>query len=110
MEDRLVRYLSETYPGRTHDKRICDEEDLAFPPGIGLFQDTGFQGYHPPGVDIYQPKKKPKGKDLSEEDKAENKIISSIRIAIEHIIGGVKRCRIVGLDHGVGHFTRSSPR
>jgi hypothetical protein len=46
-------------------------------------------------VHIYQPKKKPKGKELTPEEKAENKIISSIRILIEHIIAGVKRCRIV---------------
>lgn len=95
VEDRLVRYLSETYPGRIHDKRICDEEELVFPPDIGLFQDTGFQGYQPSGIDIYQPKKKPKGKELTEEEKSENKSISSIRVLIEHIIGGVKRCRIV---------------
>lgn len=95
VDELLVRYLSETYPGRTHDKRICDAEDLSFPPEIGMFQDTAFQGYKPPGVHIYQPKKKPKGKELTEEEKAENKIISSIRIRIEHIISGVKRCRIV---------------
>jgi hypothetical protein len=95
VEERLVRYLSETYPGRIHDKRICDAEELVFPSDIGLFQDTGFQGYHPADVHIYQPKKKPKGKELTPEEKAENKIISSIRILIEHIIAGVKRCRIV---------------
>ena len=65
VEQRLVRYLSETYPGRIHDKRICDLEAPVFPPDINLFQDTGFQGYHPPGVTIYQPKKKPKGDELT---------------------------------------------
>jgi hypothetical protein len=59
VEERLVRYLSETYPGRIHDKRIGDEEEPVFPSDIGLFQDTGFQGYHPAGVHIFQPKKKP---------------------------------------------------
>jgi DDE superfamily endonuclease len=90
-----VRYLSETYPGRIHDKRICDIEELVFPPAINLFQDTGVQGYQPPGVTIYQPKKKPKGQELTAAEKAENKIISRIRIWVEHIISGVKRCRIV---------------
>jgi hypothetical protein len=85
VEERLVRYLSETYPGRIHDKRICDAEEPVFPSDIGLFQDTGFQGYHPAGVHIYQPKKKPKGKELTSEEKVENKIISSIRILMEHI-------------------------
>jgi hypothetical protein len=95
VEACLVRYVSETYPGRVHDKRICDLEEPVFPPEINLFQDTGFQGYHPPGVTIYQPKKKPKGRELTEAEKAENTLISSIRILVEHIIAGVKRCRIV---------------
>jgi hypothetical protein len=66
-----------------------------FPPDINLFQDTGFQGYQPSGGTIYQPKKKPKGGELTEAEKADNKLISSIRIVVEHIISGVKRCRIV---------------
>jgi hypothetical protein len=95
IEERLVRYLSETYPGRMHDKRICDIEELVFPLEINLFQDTGFQGYQPLGVTIYQPKKKPQGQALTAEEKAENQLISSIRILVEHIISSVKRCRIV---------------
>jgi hypothetical protein len=39
--------------------------------------------------------KKPKGKELTPEEKEEHTLISSIRILIEHIIAGVKRCRIV---------------
>lgn len=90
-----MRYLSETYPGRVHDKRICDIEEPVLPPDIGWFQDTGFQGYAPPGVTLYQPKKKPKGRELTAAEKAENQIISRIRVVVEHIIGSVKRCRIV---------------
>lgn len=90
-----MRYLSGTYAGSRHEKRICDEEDLTFPPDIVLFKDTGFQGYEPLNIVTYQPKKKPKGQELSPEDKAENTIISRIRILIEHVIGGVKRCHIV---------------
>ncbi len=78
-----------------HDKRICDLEELVFAPEINLFQDSGFQGYEPPGVTIYQPKKKPKGQERTVEAKAENQIISSIRMMVEPIISGVKRCRIV---------------
>jgi hypothetical protein len=46
-------------------------------------------------VITYQPKKKPRGKDLTPEDKALNTIIASVRIIVEHVISGVKRCRIV---------------
>jgi hypothetical protein len=95
VEERLVRSRSETYPGRVHDKHIGDAAELVLPAAIGLVQDTGFQGYHPAGVHIYQPKNKPKGKELTPEEKEENTLLSSIRILMEHIMAGVKRCRIV---------------
>ena len=39
--------------------------------------------------------KKPKGKELSVAEAWFNQIISSVRIVVEHVIAGVKRCRIV---------------
>lgn len=95
VEERLVRYLSGTYAGSMHDKRICDEEAYTFPPGCVLFKDTGFQGYEPANIRTYQPKKKPRGQELTSTDKAENTMISRIRIVVEHVIAGVKRCHIV---------------
>jgi hypothetical protein len=41
------------------------------------------------------PTKKPKGKELSEEQEENNRSISSFRVPVEHAINGVKRCRIV---------------
>lgn len=95
VEEREVEYLSGTYEGKKHDKKICDEEGLVFPKGINMLQDTGFQGYNPEGVNIIQPKKKPRGGNLSVEEKVQNAIISGVRVVVEHVIGGVKRCRIV---------------
>jgi hypothetical protein len=40
-------------------------------------------------------KKKPKGKELTDEQKKSNQSIASFRILVEHAIGGVKKCRIV---------------
>ena len=60
-----------------------------------MYQDTGFQGFTLAGVTILQPKKKPRGKELTPEEKEDNRLISKIRIRIEHAIGGVKRYRIV---------------
>jgi len=60
-----------------------------------VYKDTGFQGYEPEGVETFQPQKKPKGKELTPEQKEQNSLISSIRIVIEPIIAGIKRCRIV---------------
>lgn len=36
-----------------------------------------------------------RGKELTEVDKFFNKIISRVRIVVENVISGVKRCRIV---------------
>ena len=58
-------------------------------------KDTGFQGYEPENVETYQPKKKPRGKELTPADKIFNSMISGVRVIVEHVISGVKRSRIV---------------
>lgn len=90
-----VVYLSGTYAGKRHDKKIADEEGYRFPPGSKLLQDTGFQGYRPEGVTVIQPKKKPRGGELTSDEKLVNRAISSLRVEVEHQIGGVKRCQIL---------------
>jgi hypothetical protein len=92
---RRVNFLSDTVEGRRHDKPIADEAELTFPDDIVLAQDTGLQGYCPPNVQVCQPKKHPKGQDLSPEDKARNTLIARLRIRVEHVLAGVKRSRIV---------------
>lgn len=88
-------FLSQTYAGSVHDKRICDQQPLDLPKGISLWQDTGFIGHQPDGVAVQMPEKKPKGKELTNDQKQKNRIISSFRVLVEHAICGVKRCRIV---------------
>lgn len=90
-----VKALSPTVEGKRHDKKLADEQDGAFPPGSTLWKDTGFQGYEPITVRTLQPTKKPKGRDLSPEEKASNRRISKDRILVEHTLGGVKVFRIV---------------
>jgi DDE superfamily endonuclease len=106
LEECLGRYLSQTFAGRTHDKRICDEAGYVFPPGCVLLKDTGFQGFEPENISTYQPKQKPRKQELSAEDQAENQMIASIRILVAHVIAGVKRCRIVHdvLRNTTAHF------
>ncbi len=95
LEDRQVKYLGRVHEGKKHDKKICDEEETRFSDGAEVYRDSAFQGHELPGVTVHQPKKKPRGGKLSDEDKASNRLISSIRVVIEHIIAGIKRCRIV---------------
>ncbi len=78
LKTRKVHYLSQTYVGKRHDKKIVDEENPTFPKDISLYKDTGFQGYEPEDVQTEQ-----------------NSLISRVRIVIEHILAGMKRCRIV---------------
>jgi hypothetical protein len=94
-EHSRIDYLSATYEGKAHDKRVADESGYSLPEGSELYQDTGFQGFRLEGVTIIQPKKKPKGGTLTPEEKEENRRISSIRVHIEHAIGSVKRFSIV---------------
>jgi hypothetical protein len=37
-----VGFLSQTYAGKVHDKKIVDTEPSVYPPGTSLYQDTGF--------------------------------------------------------------------
>lgn len=102
-----VVFLSDTYEGKKHDKKIADEEGYEFPEGSQLWQDTGFQGFAPDGVSIQQPKKKPRNGSLTPDEKEHNRQISQVRVEVEHHIGGIKRCQIVvqkfrnWLDHYV---------
>ena len=77
--------LTPTCEGRI-DKRIADATRYCLPNGSTLFQDSGFQGFSLQGINIIQPKKKPKGRDLTER----NRLISSIRVRVEHAKGIVK--------------------
>lgn len=58
LHSKRVGYLSRTCVGKTHDKKIADNEGIAFPQDTELYKDTGFQGYEPLVKKTYQPKKK----------------------------------------------------
>jgi len=94
-EQAKIILLTTTCEGKKHDKKIADEVGFILPEGSCLYQDTGFQGFALEGVMIVQPKKKPRGGELTPEEKELNCQISGIRVRVEHTIGGVKRYRIV---------------
>lgn len=93
--ERKILYLSDTYEGSVHDKKICDEDPFDFDREIELLQDLGFQGHAPKNAKVQMPVKQSKYKKLTEEEKQENKMKSGKRVAVEHAISGIKRCRIV---------------
>ena len=89
-----ILFASQTFSGRIHDKTIADTA-YNIPPVFTLFQDSGYQGYAPFGVEIIQPQKKPEGKELTKGQRDKNREISAKRVRVEHTIGSVKRARIV---------------
>ena len=90
-----VVYLGPTIAGKTHDKKAADEAQIAYPTNATLDKDTGFQGYEPDRCADHPAEKKPKGQELSVGDRFLNRLFSSVRVVVEHVIAGVKRCRIV---------------
>jgi hypothetical protein len=87
--------LTATWEGKKHDKKVADEAAFTLPEGSLLYQDTGFQGFALEGTIIFQPKKKPRGGELTDAEKAQNRALARIRVRVEHAIAGVKRYRIV---------------
>lgn len=85
----FILFAGLTVEGKMHDKKIADTQ-YSFPYVCVLQQDTGYQGYAPDNVTILQPMKKPKGKELTQEQKASNTEISKTRITVEHAIGGAE--------------------
>jgi DDE superfamily endonuclease len=65
------------------------------PAGSVLYQDMGFQGFAVANVTIQQPTKKPRGGELTTEQKEDNQRIASEKMRIEHTMCSVKRCRII---------------
>lgn len=98
--NKKILFLSRLYYGRVHDYAIFKEE---FPPNINWFinktvrVDLGFLGIDNDykSRNIVIPQKKYKKRPLTDEQKDSNKLKSSLRIKIEHSIGGLKRFRIL---------------
>ena len=66
----LSRYfLTPTVEGKRNDKKLADESVYQLPKGSYLLQDTGFQGFELESFLILQQKKKPRGSELTEEEK-----------------------------------------
>ncbi len=95
--NRAVRilFLRETHQGSVHDKRLADTTPYPLPAGSHLLQDLGFQAFTLEGVAIIQPTKKPRGKALTPEQKADNREIARRRVRIAHVNSSVKRCRML---------------
>lgn len=108
---RRVLALSDTESGHRHDYALFKEWECPsfLPQDVSVWVDLGFQGIEGdfPDWSVCIPAKKPKGKELDEEQRGLNFLKASIRVVVEHALGGVKRLgavaqtlrnRLPGLD------------
>jgi len=95
--EKRVILLTKARPGKTHDKRQLDEEDLVgnIPDEVAVEGDLGFQGLQNEFDNIHLPHKKPRGKELSAQQKQENREFSAQRVKCEHAHAGIKRYNAV---------------
>ena len=88
-------FLGDTSAGKAHEKRLAELAGSTLPPGNSLSHERGFQGCVLAGVTMFQPKKQPRGSELTPPEKATHRRIARMRVRIEHAMGGVTRDRIV---------------
>ena len=100
-DKKRIKFLSEAYCGSAHDYAILKSE---LPPEKRIWfdkhhlhVDLGFLGickdYSAQQISI--PFKKSKNKPLTEDHKKDNKKKCSVRVKVEHSIGGLKRYRFL---------------
>jgi hypothetical protein len=91
---RRIVYVGETTHGSTHDKTLAEADAPPYPPESRGAADLGYQGHRPPNLTLTVPIKKPKGGELTDDEKAVNTALAKMRIYVEHAIRGLKRQRI----------------
>jgi len=87
--------VSDSVPGPMADRRLLQESQVLqrLPEGVGVLGDLAYLGLdkeHPGGLGA-TPRRKPRGKERPEEDKAFNHAFARRRIQVEHSIGRLRR-------------------
>ena len=87
--------VSPSHPGSRHDLTIR-HTGPPLPKQARGYVDSAYQGYDKEHRNLEFPYKKPKGGELTGEEKEYNRALSSFRVRVEHRIGRTKRFRIAG--------------
>jgi hypothetical protein len=92
-ECKRILVLSKAREGKLHDKKFHDEDDIvgSVPDEIPVELDLGFLGVQKQYDNIRIPHKKPRGGELTPEQKADNRALSQSRVVCENAFAGVKR-------------------
>ena len=82
--------------GKKHDFKLYEDSiGCAVSSGIEALLDSGYQGIAKLHANNRIPHKKPRGGELTPEEKADNRQLSGMRILIENIIAKVKVFKIL---------------
>jgi hypothetical protein len=81
--------------GKKHDFKLFKESRVRFKPSTEILTDSGYQGLQKLHAKTRMPKKKSKKQLLTQEDKKNNRTISSERVVNENVIGSLKRFKII---------------
>lgn len=81
--------------GRRHDFKLFKASGIHFHPSTESLQDKGYQGMQKLHVHCRLPKKKPRGGQLTAEDKAYNRQLARERVGVEHVNRRLKVFRIL---------------
>lgn len=98
-KQKRINFLSKTVEGKQHDFSILKAQapPKYIPPEVKKHLDLGFKGYQKqyPDSRVSMPERKPRTRELSKTVKERNRRKSSVRVLVEHAIGGIKRLGIV---------------
>ncbi len=94
--DGWILLLSVSYDGKDHDKGILNREGWVehIPDDVLIQGDAGFDGLQREYVNVQVSHKKPRGGELTAEQKQENRTLAKERVVVEHSFSGLKRYRI----------------
>jgi hypothetical protein len=126
--DHHIAAVSMAVPGARHDKKLSDAVHTLerLPEGCEADADKGYQGLaeqvslitvrdsetgierQVPRVTVHTPVKKPKGQELTEEQKAFNRLLGAIRVRVEHCIGWAKNWAILATRFRCAHSIYTS--
>ena len=84
-----IAAVSESVPGKVHDKKVYDAARMVVPAGVKRTGDTAYLG-----TGMETPTRKPRGGELTERQKAANRRVSQRRVVAEHGIGKMKIWRV----------------
>lgn len=94
--DGTIIDVSDTVPGSQHDKSLYDDSGAGerLEPEEAMMGDSGYQGIQHDHLAVL-PHKKPRGGQLTEQQKAHNRSVSQARVIVENTLAQVKSFRVL---------------